>query len=719
MRKCDGQTPSCSKCAKAGVRCIDTDTYRAGVSVPRAFVADAHARLEWLEDLVRTRLPYIDLDAGPPVSGNSDDAASYQPEQSRGTATSIADNNLASAPSTKRPLDQASGDHGPSVSKRARRMAANLGLFSLNPNAMQAQYLGSSSGSFFADLLVDPNSEHMSDPDTDGFEDVVQDSRSIRHNVKELLASLRTILPTREDCDSMVKRFFSFYHADYPVLHQPSIFNLVDALYASADVPIDCQLQYNGWPASIKAFRYNDEMVYVAGQREGIAVHIETGVAHLFFVLSIAAELQTRKRRFAVDPKPFSTQAMTSLQRSVAEVSLSSTQSMVLYVLHSFLSADGAGIWVILHIAMSYAIDIGLQRDRSQAGRHSPTVLQMRRRIFLTIYTLERYVQPFEYIVSHAKQHTRYISTIQGRPLGFEDHVLDLTMPVLVTGPLDEEPVRLDQLFLTCSIAHFEWAVILSETKQRFYRLLPGDGTQASIQEMQDQLQAQLERWLDKSLATVGSLPSSHRERLATKFKIDYHFALGLVYQPSRSCPRPDDRALGLCFNSAKQRIRLFDSLYCQNSLTLSWPMTHGALLAGATYIYSIWASTTIRSSVSPAEVAGDLRLVSSLLALGGEWYPLAQRGKKSFEQLSDSTLNALLSRSAGPSDQFPTPLDSSGISMSDNQWLDVETMLQPYFQNDLYFPDMLGTFDLTAFDPSVLLFDDSSGGNVNTCLSG
>lgn len=190
----------------------------------------------------------------------------------------------------------------------------------------------------------------------------------------------------------MVKKFFAFYHAEYPVLHQPSVFNLVEALYTAAAAPSDCELQHNGWPASITPFRYNDEMVHVIGQREGIAIHIETGVAHLFFALSIAAELQTRKRRFAMDPRPFSTQAMTSLQRSVAEVSLSSTQSMVLYVLHSFLSADGAGIWVILHIAMSYAIDIGLQRDRSEDVRYSSTVLQMRRRVFFTVYTLERYV---------------------------------------------------------------------------------------------------------------------------------------------------------------------------------------------------------------------------------------------------------------------------------------------------------------------------------------
>lgn len=206
--------------------------------------------------------------------------------------------------------------------------------------------------------------------------------------------------------------------------------------------------------------------------------------------------------------------------------------------------------------------------------------------------------------------------------------MLDLAMPVPMDGPFEDESTRLDQLSMSCSVVHFEWAMMISETKKRLYRLLPGDEPQAEIEEIQHHLQSRLESWLNKSLILVASVPSNNRERLSAQFKIDYHFAVGLIYQPSRSCPHPSDRALEICFSSAKQRIRLFDLLYCQNNLTFNWPGTHGVFLAGATYIYSIWASTAIRSSVSPAEVAGDLRLVSSLLALGGEWYPLAQRGK-------------------------------------------------------------------------------------------
>lgn len=278
-------------------------------------------------------------------------------------------------------------------------MAADIGLFSLNQNAAQAQYLGSSSGSFFADLLrselhASRTGEAVgiseSDSESEAGNDTGDETHHVRQGGQSLLKSLKELLPPRQKCDRMVKLFFTFYHADYPILHQPSFLALVDALYASAECSADSPLQSNGWPASVAAFQYNDETTVMPGKQEAIPIHFSTGVAHLCLVLGIAANLQTRKRVFTLDPKPFAAQALASLQTSLAQVSLSSIQSMVLFVLHSFLSSDGGRIWIMLHVAVSYAIDMGLQRNHPDSARFSSTVLQMRRRIFLTLYTLER-----------------------------------------------------------------------------------------------------------------------------------------------------------------------------------------------------------------------------------------------------------------------------------------------------------------------------------------
>lgn len=382
--------PSCSKCAKAGVRCIDVDARRAGISIPRAFLPDAQARLEWLEDVVKTQLPDFDLSAGPQIPDNAGDENRIHSRHSSTIPTAAQDDSAGPSIGTKRDFAQSANGTYASIPKRARRMTADLGLFSLNPNGVQPQYLGSSSGSFFADLLLDAGPEYTSDPDTEGPEDVLEDSHSAEHSVRSLLKSLKETLPSREECDRMVKGFFSFYHADYPVLHQPSFLGLVEALYASAEAADDCSLQHHGWPVGVKTFEYNDDLSYTERQQGDMPISLATGITHLFFVLSIAAELRSRKRRFAMDPKPFASQAIACLQKSVAEVLLSSVQSMILYILHSFLSAEGTRTWIMLHVAMSYAIDMGLQRDQPEPSNFSSTMLQMRRRVFLTIYTLER-----------------------------------------------------------------------------------------------------------------------------------------------------------------------------------------------------------------------------------------------------------------------------------------------------------------------------------------
>lgn len=316
-------------------------------------------------------------------------------------------------------------------------------------------------------------------------------------------------------------------------------------------------------------------------------------------------------------------------------------------------------------------------------------------------------------------------------------------MPVPLNEPFNSESVRSDQLFLPCSIAHFKWASTISTTKQRFYRLRRGSEPERSIHETQRELKGQLDNWLEQTLLTVDTLPPTHRARFKTKFKIDYHFAVGLLHQPSQSCTRPSDSALRICLESAKSRIRLSDALYRQNSLILHWPSTHGIFLAGATYVYSIWASSEIRSCVSPAEVAADFRLCSSLLALGGEWWPVAQKGKRSFERLADATLNALMSRctssdpgmvgvgvprsemsrttTTGPGrhqhERLAPTADPASMSSEEYQWLDVEALLQPYLQDDIQFPDLFGPFDMAELETPESQFDGSGYFNANMDL--
>lgn len=548
-------------------------------------MTDTQARLEWLEDLVRTHIPGIDLEAGPKRPEGEASRSRQSP----------------AAGSKRNRSSTADGDEDlSSVSHKARRMALDLGLFSLNTNLSQTHYLGSSSGSFFTSLL--PSDQHVehrdgsSEPESDA-ESVPRRPTSPRDSSRALLSLLKQNLPTRTDCDRMIKLFYDYYHAAYPVLHQPSFAVLVDALYAAAEASSSCTLQHNGWPDSVRVFSYNGLVGHHKG-KDTIAVPVRTAATQLFFVLSIAADLQTRKRIFSADPSRLHAQALASFQIAIAEVSLASVQSMILYVLHSFLTAESGNIWVILHIALAYAIDIGLHRNVSASERTTEMASQMRRRVFLSLYALDRYV-----------------STAQGRPLGFPDYTLDLAVPRIVQdGAADAQH---DQAFLSYSISHFRWAALVSAIKQQLYSFVPHGVPSSTAAELHADLNLRLDQWLQESKAVIEELPENTLRRFHTQIKINYHFAIGLLYQPSQVSPAPGTQALQRCFHSSRERLRLYWDLHDQNNLPLSWPRTHGIFLAGATLVYCVWSSAEIRSTTVVAELAADLRLCSSLLTLG------------------------------------------------------------------------------------------------------
>lgn len=108
------------------VPCIDVDARISGNTIARSFMTDARARLEWLEDLVRTHIPGVDLQAGP-----------RRPE---GGTSNIQETPTIGSKRRRSSTADRSEDLS-AVSHKARRMALDLGLFSLNTNLSQTHYL--------------------------------------------------------------------------------------------------------------------------------------------------------------------------------------------------------------------------------------------------------------------------------------------------------------------------------------------------------------------------------------------------------------------------------------------------------------------------------------------------------------------------------------------------------------------------------------------------
>lgn len=179
--KCDGQIPACGNCSKAGAPCIDADSRDADKRLMRGTQEHAIARISWLEHVVRTHLPHVNIDDDPlafglvehfgGLSGNVVGALEMplqnpsmghmgNVQQSMGSingGTTMEGNQPDPARGTKRTLEAVninSGLQDKSIDQDARSVALELGLLSLNSDSRQMHYLGSSSGTLFAPLFL-------------------------------------------------------------------------------------------------------------------------------------------------------------------------------------------------------------------------------------------------------------------------------------------------------------------------------------------------------------------------------------------------------------------------------------------------------------------------------------------------------------------------------------------------------------------------------------
>lgn len=122
------------------------------------------ARIKWLEQNLATLCPEFDLSQGPNVNAdfmetlnvpqdrlNTRDVASIS--QRRISEPPSHDETLEDTVTNKRPYSVMESDADSPLSAKARSVAIDLGMLSLQSDSRQKHYLGSSSGLLFAKLM--------------------------------------------------------------------------------------------------------------------------------------------------------------------------------------------------------------------------------------------------------------------------------------------------------------------------------------------------------------------------------------------------------------------------------------------------------------------------------------------------------------------------------------------------------------------------------------
>ncbi|KAF9876830.1 hypothetical protein CkaCkLH20_05676 [Colletotrichum karsti] len=661
---CDGEVPACTNCAKAGETCLDVDSQNSGLLVPRNFASAARARIQWLEDIIRQRLPDVDVSLGPQIDAfpdpkgsavaggggdHEDDVSTSSPRSGRacsqptGRTLSLG----SQRHSLKRPAESAgSYDHDEQFPDRAHSVAMNLGMLSLNSDSNQRHYLGSSSGVLFTNLIgASPSSAgstpvalledvQAQGPSSEWHDTSASNKVSQQYN-RALHIFLRQELPRKEDAIKLVHTYIRWMHPDYPVLEPASLLSAVDALYSTFGCSLDDDTFPHGWPSTMQAFRWNGRQRLPDDQ--GVhTVPMPVVAFILFMVFNIAAVVKVRSRVYEFPPERFYKAAVHFSKDCFSQISLSSIQALVVLIVHSMITPAEVNLWTLIHIALAHCVELGIHREPptpTQPGDYENQ--QIRRLTFFTIYSLDR-----------------SISSIQGRPLGFRDETFDVKLPEpqpaqngVANGPI---PSSFSAAVLRFARYQFELDRMVSDVKLQLYHL-PCDSSWFPLPQnppaQQARIKEELMDWWDRVSSENFEFPgldSRQRRMWQIKLKIKYHTTMVMLFQPSQAIRNPSPESLQVCYNNAAAILHDYQALHDMQGLHHGWRTVQNIFAAGATLIYSFWTCSTVRLNASTADLSRSLRTCSSLLTVGGEWWPSVKKGQRSFGAIVDLTIRKL-----------------------------------------------------------------------------
>ncbi|KAI1357381.1 hypothetical protein F5Y08DRAFT_168382 [Xylaria arbuscula] len=639
--KCDGQVPACSNCAKAGETCLDVDAQNSNIIIPRNFANAARYRIQWLENIIRARLPDVDLDAGPQI-----DAPSVNPSLVAQGAPSIetAENStVVATPSTshgtvvspeaqsgalKRPIDVVSPrDHQDEpMSARAHSVAVDLGRLTLNSDSTQRHYLGSSSGLLFASLIGASPSRTYSAPSSDVQPDD-QLSRDIPgEHYRSMFILLKRTLPEQQDARVLAQTYIRSMHPEYPVLEPSCLLAAIDALYYCASCPATDPILEGGWPDSLEGFQWNGRQIPNRhDQNSNAPVSVVAFI--IFMVFNISALIQVRSRVYEYSPSKYYRAAIHFSADCFAQVTLSSIQAVAMLAIHSSYTPAEANLWTLIHIGLAHCVELGIHREYTPESPEEERTQRLKRLIFYTIYSLDRTV-----------------SSIQGRPLGLRDESFDVAMPQADESPFgdkDSDFTRTVELF---SLHRFELDSVISEIKTRLY-LLPARSPQATIpaDPTRDQktIHDSLQSWWDRVLTRRNYLPTIWN----IKLKIKFHTTMILLHQPSQTIRNPSQPSLQAVFDNASGVLQNYQILHDNHSLHYGWKGVQNIFAAGAAFIYSFWTAADVEHNADAKSLTRDLRTCLSLLSVGGEWWPSAKKSLANLGCIIDLTVQRLYTR--------------------------------------------------------------------------
>ncbi|KAF2972425.1 hypothetical protein GQX73_g1205 [Xylaria multiplex] len=304
------------------------------------------------------------------------------------------------------------------------------------------------------------------------------------------------------------------------------------------------------------------------------------GLFKLYMVYAIGAMLIQLTERNA--PTPPENYYMTALQHLFTARESKTTQNveaMLLLVLYHIRSSS-YGIWYMIGLAMRTCIDLGLHTKRHEGNLDRYTI-QMRRRLFWSVYSLER-----------------TIAICLGRPLSIPDRQIDVDLPL---DPEDEAwseiaPTQMANSTRKRSLSMALWLFKMRRIESRIqFSIYRADKPLSALTSKMNQLYQDLESWKTSLVERFGDIDLNYP-------MLHYHRAVRLLIQPFLPLLPPSDPYYLICIRAAGGHV----------------------FVAGITLLYGLW---TQQHAIWSYSLSNDIRACSLVLFVMGERAPWLENG--------------------------------------------------------------------------------------------
>lgn len=294
------------------------------------------------------------------------------------------------------------------------------------------------------------------------------------------------------------------------------------------------------------------------------------GTFKIYMIYAIGATMLKLTERYEYTlPENFFMTALQYISAARESHSVHNVEAMTLLVLYNLRSPSNAGIWYMIGLAMRTCVDLGLHRE-AHYRNVPPYEGQLRRRLFWTVYFLER-----------------VIAVSLGRPYSIADRDIDAALPLEI-----DDTVRDDNLIARTL------AVSRSAT---FQASRPSSNITLAVQgirlkRLESYIQEAIYR-VDRPIASLvleinptlkmledwhSTLPPS------TPYENDfldmhYYKAVRLLLQPFLTILEPTDQRISLCLNASGTICQIFKRLHQRDSYGHSFIALHSVFIAGVT----------------------------------------------------------------------------------------------------------------------------------------